>query len=334
MVIRFADNMISNIGDSGFIVRNRIPRVTQIAIAFLAIFLLIYLSYLSGNRLIFSATLFVLVATICVTTIVFAEKLRALVLASEFQNALLSSGIRLGTRFCIIVKNDGNIVYMDPGFYQTFPELQNSDIRTIEAILANTEVPEDLREDVKAVLDQKRSEQILLPFKKADGGIMNIVTTIDMLPRPKFYFVIRGRDYIEKRDNKAEEQTDQPQPVDLPPQNVAENNLDIIELARPLYDNTETVIIANKAGEVIFISPNFEQWLGYDKGEIIISSIKISQIFNQYIGNNMGKKSLGDFNGEVISQKKDRSLMPVEIKQTAINKDGEIIGISAAINLS
>ena len=332
MEIRFTDNMLSNIGDSGFIIRNRIPKALQISVGFFFASLLIYFGYSNGNKVIFISSLFIVMSLLCLVTIVFAEKLRTLVLASEFQSALLSSGIRLGTRFCLIVKNDGNIVYMDPGFYQTFPDLKNSNIRTIDDLLNGAEIPDTLKEDVKAVLEQKRSERILLPFKKSDGSIINIMTTIDILPRPKFYFVIRGRDYIEKRDNKPEEQIAK-EPVSYHTQNSFSNNLDLVELVRPLYTNNEQIIIANKSGAVVFISPSIEKWLGYEIGEIIQSEIRINQLFNKYIGNNLIKKSQGDFIGEVILERKDRSLMPLEVNQTAINQDGEIIGISAVINL-
>ena len=81
-------------------------------------------------------------------TIYFSARLRDLVLATEFQNAMLASAAQLSTRFCLITKRDGSIVYVDPGFQKLFPHFMQSNDRNIDGLLGGAGItaghhPED-----------------------------------------------------------------------------------------------------------------------------------------------------------------------------------------------
>ncbi len=87
------------------------------------------------------------------------------------------------------------------GFQKFFTSFVDSGSRTLKSLLAFTETAGgNGATGFSAILRQNKSDHLMLylPGRK-NGQPVNIMTSIDVIPRPKGYFIVRGRDYVEKR---------------------------------------------------------------------------------------------------------------------------------------
>lgn len=325
MTIRFSDNLISEIETSDFIVRNRIPRSAQIAIIFLAAFdIICFAAYILNDSSITAAFLIILMLSIGMLgfiTFYFINRFRKLILATEFQTAMLASAAQLGTRFCFIVNSEGMIFYVDPGFQKFFTNFIDSGSRTLKSLLAFAEVPAEPGNKLFTAIKQGKSDHLMLTFPGKDGQQVNVMTTIDVLPRPRGYSIIRGRDYVEKR---SQEKT----------VGIADDDKTTIALLdQSLYHLAGGILIANSNGRIVHVNGEFEKWLSYEPGEVVKSPIRIGQIFSQYAGHDPGVLFLNDFEGEVIIQRKDRTMISMKVQQKLLSSGNQAIGVSAFIDL-
>jgi two-component system cell cycle sensor histidine kinase/response regulator CckA len=316
MVTRFSDDLLNNTDGSDFIVRRRIPLAMQIMLVFLVAFVAIYVSASfmggTGSKALFFLTLTLSIGTLTGLAIYFSARLRDLVMATEFQNAMLASAARLSTRFCLIVKRDGSIVYIDPGFQKLFPHFMNSNDRNIEGLLAGAGIPRDMVQKIFLMLQQGENDRTLLSFRQDGGAMLQIMLSIDALPRPKGYFLLRGRDYIEKRTAE-------------PGAPAAETS----PLASALNLLPEGILVADGNSALTYVNRTLEEWLGFEPGEIFSRPYKVGHIFYQYGGRDAGRLVTDTFEGDIVLQRKDSSLITMHIRQASLGKSA---GISAAIS--
>jgi two-component system cell cycle sensor histidine kinase/response regulator CckA len=317
MAIRFSDNLSDNTDGSDFIVRKRIPVPVQIILIFAVAFVAIYTTGCiisdTGGRVTFIVTLILTIGSLTWFTVYFSSRLRDLVLATEFQNAMLASAAQLSTRFCLITKRDGSIVYIDPGFQKAFPIfLQNTD-RTIDGLLSGTGIAKEVIHKIILTLQQNLSDRVLLNFREGDGAAFQIMMTIDPLPRPKGYLLLRGRDYVEKRSSDTQRTVQSPGSV----------------IAHALNALHEGILIADGSGTISYVNRALEEWLGFGPGEMLARPYnKTGHILYQYEGMDAGRLIGSDFEGDIVLQRKDRSLVTMEIRQSSL---GTGAGLSAII---
>jgi len=323
MTTRFTDNLLNNIEGNDFIVRRHGPAVIQLflifAIAFVAIYCTAFIMNDLGNKTLFFFTLALTIGSLGWFTILFATRNRDLVLATEFQNAILASATQLGTRFCLITKNDGSIVYIDPAFQKLFPHFMHSDSHTISRLFYNADIPKELSQKIYAALENNQNIRLLLPFKDASDNPMPMMVTVDVLPRPKGYFLFRGRDFIENRSTSQAE-------------TAAKDQVSALLLAQALYALPEGVIVANHTGIVTYVNHALEEWLGYSAGEIVNGALGLQDLFCQYPGKAKGEMVAKNFDGEVSLQRKNRTLVNMQVRQALLSENGEILGISAIVS--
>lgn len=325
MTIRFSDNVISEVEASDFVARNRIPRSIQIVIIFLAAFNIIcfsaYAMNESGISAAFLAILVLSIGTLGAVTFFFINRFRKIILATEFQTAMLASATQLGTRFCFIVNAEGVIYYVDHGFQKFFTSFVDSGSRTLKSLLAFTELPVEMGNKIFAILRQNKSDHLMLTFPGKNGQPVHIMTSIDVIPRPKGYFIIRGRDYVEKRSAEKSVGVHD------------DDKAALVLLEQSLYHVSGGILIANNNGRIIHVNGEFERWLGYATGEVVGSKLRIGQIFTQYAGHDSGILFLHDFDGEVFIQRKDRSVIPASVHQILLSVENQALGVSAVVDL-
>lgn len=330
MSIRFSDNIMASIEGSDFVVRNRIPRSIQILLIFIAAFDLICLSaYLTDDTSVnisFLVILMVSIGALCYATWFFLNRFRTLILATEFQTAMLASATQLGTRFCFIVNREGSIFYIDPGFQKVFSSFVASGSRTLKELFLFIEASQELQDKILATLKRNKSDHVILNLKDTEGNDMSLVTTVDVIPRPKGYFIIRGRDYVEKRtsdkapaDNKDAEKNQF-------------RNLFLL-LDKTLYTLSGGLLVADTHGNIVSISAELEQYLGYTPGEVIMFHIPFAQIVQQYTGHDAGTFLLNDFDGQVTFRRKNTSTVALQVHQVLVGDDSQTLGISTAVHL-
>jgi two-component system cell cycle sensor histidine kinase/response regulator CckA len=320
MATRFSDDLANNVKDTDFIIRKRYPLIIQLLVIFSVSFVAIYLSAFImndlGSKVFFFITLAIIIGSLNIFTILLILRNRDLVLATEFQNAMLASAAQLSSQFCLITKRDGAIVYIDPAFQKFFPLFMRSDNRTVDSFLLGEDVPEDIIKAVFATLENNVSDRILIPFKDSTGTAMPMMVTIDILPRPKGYFLFRGREYVEKRRLSGE----------------SINSANALLLAHAINELSEGMLAADTNGVVAYLNQTLEEWLGYNEGEIIASSLNLKDIIYQYAGNEAGKITQGNFQGEVVLRHKNKTLITLQLQQLLLMDNDKPLGISAVFN--
>lgn len=323
MSIRFSDNKINFAAESDFVIRNRIPRTVQVLLVILAIFDLVCLvAYVNDDDNISITLLIALVVGLGLlgyTMVYFLNRFRNLIVSTEFQTAMLASANQLGTRFCCIINREGLILYVDQGFQKIFPSFMASGSRTLQELFMFIETPVELRGRMLATLKRNKGDQVVLSFKGAEGSMVSLVTTMDVIPRPKGYFIIRGRDYIAKRTDE------QPGIAQRNPQDVSR----LLEATLQQMDSG--VVVADNHGKITYINSMLEQWLGYGAGEILQQKASLVQIFHQYVGHDVGWMPFADYDGQVVLRRKNATHATMRIHQKLLGDDNQTIGVSALV---
>lgn len=317
MVIRFTDNILENIEGTGFVVRRRVPRTTQIVACFIIAFILICMAYILSElwktKPVFTFTLIVVISLLCWGTFRIITATRRLVMSSEYQNAMFASAAQIGARFCLVAHKSGSIVYIDPGFQAIFPHFVTGDSRTVTSLLTYANVPEHLARKIVSIMQKNSSETIMLPITGTDNNSIDIFVNIDPIARPKGYFIIRGRDYVRKREEDAETIREKQMMYDH-----------YQLLGKSLYSLPGGIVIAGSKEEIIFANHEMEQIIGYKTEEMVRSGMMLEDILENYNPINAGKA----FEGNVTLLKNNNREQTVKIKQVPLlDKDSKVIGV-------
>ncbi|MEZ5691966.1 MAG: PAS domain-containing protein [Rickettsiales bacterium] len=327
MTIRFAeslpikDDTIAIDDNHDFVVRKRRPLWQTLCIMFAAVLpITILLSFFVENTVIFGQVLFVLLISVGTYVVVVIQKNRDLVLATEFQNALLSSALSSSNKFCLIIKDDGSISYIDRSFQQMFPDFYKEPRRAIDVLLERGQVSKDDRKIVFNALENRVHKKVILDITDAKGKAYKIVMSIEPIPRPKGFMLLRGREYIEKRVLGLTQQN-----------NDNSNGLiftnDNIALFSYLTDSMNIgAYLTTSFDNITYVNLTLEQWLYYDEGEIIRNGLSFKNLISQstegeYIGD------IKSFNGELNLRKKLGGEIKVTLEQSPLyDEQGSITG--------
>lgn len=305
-------------GSSDFVVRKR-PIGIRLSLLFASAIMAIYgialiMGY-SGNKGILLVVLMVVFGIVGWVVVIDMTRNRDLVTATEFMNALLSSAAMLSLRFCLIIKSDGSIVYVDPGFQKNFPEFMRSGNQTIHALFMGTEFTHKASNKIAALLEKNENGRVVIPFKDAASeNFSSVMISVDLLPRPQGYVLLRGRNYIESRADSSKEAT-------------------ISLLAQALNLLTEGIVLADATGKVTHSNSVFDTLLGYQSGELAASSQTLDKIYQHYDESHAGEAVIGAFRGEATFRTKSGLPLVLWICQT-IHYDvkGMPIGVSVFVN--
>jgi PAS domain S-box-containing protein len=140
-----------------------------------------------------------------------------------------------------------------------------------------------------------------------------IMLSVDALPKPRGYFLLRGRDYVQKRSAIPGEAARQ----DLQP-----------ALMAALQSLPEGILVTDATGNITYANRALEQWLGFEAGGLTSRTLKIGQILYQYEGQDVGRMIAANFSGTVTLQRKDRSLVTAQISQASLGRSS---GVSAIL---
>lgn len=324
MLSRITDPNIREASKKDFVIRQRVPKIWQIFTLFVFFYSIIVFATEMLTHVESRAPFYIIVAFIVGAltwfTIFFEQRSRDLVLATEFQNALFASATGLNTKFCLITKKDGTIVYFDPGFQRMFPDFLKMEQRAIDLLLEIGGATQEDSRKVLSALDKGVFDKIIFSLKTSDGTRAKIILTIDPLPRPSGFFLFRAREYVEQRSTVAK-------------QEVAVRAEVAPTLTSAMLHNLNDGVYATSAsGNIQFINYMLEEWLGYDQNEVLSRQLSIEDIIYQ-----MDKKSgeniqLASFNGEVQLQKKNGSLLRAWLDQEVLlSPSGQVLGCSALV---
>ncbi|MBN67617.1 MAG: hypothetical protein CMM94_08665 [Rickettsiales bacterium] len=237
-----------------------------------------------------------------------------LVMATEFQNLLFASAASMGSEFCMFIKRDGTIVYSDNGLRTMFPDFAAEGDRALEALLAEGDVSREDADKIFQSLTRNSRERLVFPMRDGEGARRSYIITIDPIKRPSGFFVVRGREYVDARGAV----------VELPP------FLDVLSIEKIQHTLDHCPLgmyVTDLAGQILYANHELDALLSYHQGELSSGNKTLRDLIYQVGDHPIGEYELDDFQGEVLLQRKNGSLLKTYLKQILIrDNEGKVTG--------
>lgn len=324
MPIRFADLDMDTSGTRDFIMRSRIPTIIQLLLIFIvALVASVSVTVHVADKVVIMMTLLLLFCAVGGYVAMILQRSRDLVLATEFQNTMFASALGTDNKFCLIIKTDGTIVYMDQAFQGIFPDFLRQPQRTIGSLLQYGNVNHVEKEKILAVIGRGVYDKVIFDIRASNNEDYKIVMSVEPILRPTGYILLRCREYIEQR--VAEDK--------MAFKNIPLFSKSTISLFSYVMDTMSMgLYMAGPGGNIIYANPLLEQWLGFREGEITSGNLSLQDIIYQD-GKRAGAIDPNDYEGTVTLQKKVGGLMKAFINQKVIRDDvGKVIGCTALVH--
>ncbi|MEQ1790645.1 MAG: PAS domain-containing protein, partial [Rickettsiales bacterium] len=267
MAIRFSDILspahISQTVDNrqDFVVRKRRPLWQTFFIMLASVLpVSIFLSVFIRDTIFFSQALLVILVSLGTYVFLVVQRSRDLVLATEFQNALLSSALGHSNKFCLIIKDDSTISYIDPSLQKMFPNFYKEPRRAIDVLLEQGQVSKEDRTIVFAAIERRVRSKVIFDIVDTQKKNYRIMMSIEPIVRPKGFMLLRGREFVEKRV--------------LGPQSPENNKLPIfnetnISMFSYITDSMDIgAYMIDLLGKITYANLTLEQWLDFDEKEL------------------------------------------------------------------
>lgn len=189
---RSADVLVGSKNAKDFIVRKRKPSLPQVFINCLAVLVgALLIAYNVYDRLALASILFILGGGISWYVTVQVQRNRDLAQATEFLNALIASALGMNHKFCVIVGQDGQIVYFDRHFQDMFPSFIEQPNRMLADFLEHASVAAPDREKITRMVEQGGRDKVALEI---GNDHQKIALSIAPIPRPSGFVLLRGQD--------------------------------------------------------------------------------------------------------------------------------------------
>jgi hypothetical protein len=122
------------------------------------------------------------------------EKLKKHKESIEFMNALFSSALGAGWKFCCIVKSTGDIVFYNRPFQSIFPAYIKQNNRTLESLLTLYNVPQADRDIINGFIFSTSAGSISITLPAVESAeSQTFAVHIEPIERPTGFFLIRGK---------------------------------------------------------------------------------------------------------------------------------------------
>jgi len=315
MALRYTDFRAETRGTQDFVIRHRVPTIWKLIGLFLASMIVtvsVLVSSMDKGPVIF---------LLCMTigglgwyVLLQIQRSRDLVLATEFQNALFASALGINNKFCLIIKREGHIVYMDNSFQQMFPDFAGERTHTIATLVKHGHVAPEDKDRIFAAIDQGVFAKVIFDIRAADKHFHRVVMSVEPIVRPEGFILLRGREFVETRASEALAPEFKHNPL---------LNKSSITLFSYIMDKMNMgVYMTDPGGSIIYANPTLEQWLSFQEGEVMSGNLSLKDIVYQE-RSQPGGISPDDFEGEVMLQKKLGGRMKAFINQKVIRSDGD-----------
>lgn len=243
-----------------------------------------------------------------------------LVMATEYQNLLFSQVIALGCSFCLIVRRDGTITYANEGLATVFPGFSYAESKALEGIFELGGVRAADRERIMGAIHSGYGEHLIFPIFNQNNEKKDYIITVEALPRPSGFSIIRGREYLGKRSG-----------AQMMPDILRSTSIDKIDR---LLSTTPTAHYTTDAyGRFEYVNPAFELLFGYESGDILESKLSIHHLIFS-LGNQVltEESSLSDYGGNAtIAHKRGTRSIHGIVQYTLRDAAGKIIGATGSI---
>lgn len=322
--MRFSEISSLAPGQMDFEPRERRAQVGSIVRAFFAVALLTSLiAYLPAFDSISPAAPFiaiVLTAILCLVVVRRQQINLDLVMATEYQNMLFSTVLSLGCSFIIIVRRDGTIVHASDGISNIFPNYSYGEAQALEGVFEQGVVRRVDRERILAAIHSHTSEYLIFPIFDKYSEKKEYVLTVDPLPRPAGFSVIRAREYLGVRSGSM-----------LLPDVLRSTSVD--KLDHLLSSTGVALYTTDPFGRFEYVNPAFEQLFGYEPGAVLASKLHVHHLVFS-LGNQVltEEYSLNDYTGEATIAHRSGTRYGVNITQQLLrDANGKLVGATGSI---
>ncbi len=122
------------------------------------------------------------------------EKLKKHKESLEFMNALFSSALGAGWKFCCIVKSTGELVFYNRSFQTVFPAYLEQTNRTLEGWMRSCSLEQYDCDIIKNFIQTSTAGTVNISLKDAGSDVVEpVVFHIEPIERPTGFFLIRGK---------------------------------------------------------------------------------------------------------------------------------------------
>lgn len=176
-----------------FVARKRdvtLKKIYNICLA--ALITVLGVAILVYNNTLLGSMMCVIVGSITLSLGRQIEKQQKVLHATEFMNALFASVIGSGSLFCMVVRADGEIMYLNRGTQDMFPTFLDQPVRHLDLLLSMHNVPEEHRGKIAALIAQQNAEKIGVTIEDGEKKSRAITLSIEPILRPKGFTLIRG----------------------------------------------------------------------------------------------------------------------------------------------
>ena len=324
MEARYTDLTPLTNGAQDFVIRKRTPSPLQLVVIFVITWFTIISILMSiEDKFILAVFLVLLVSGIGWYVVLQIQRNHDLLLATEFQNALFASALGLNNKFCMIIRRNGSIIYLDRMFQEMFPDFVRQPQRSIDTLLQQGKVSREDSEKIFSSIERGVYEKVVFDIRGADNKFTKIVMSIEPIMRPSGFILLRGREYIEAR---AADANGKISPASLMSRNT-------ITLFSHVMDTMNMgVYMTGPTGSLIYVNPVLEHWLGFKDGEILSNNLSLQDLIYQG-GTRPEQIEPDNYEGEVTLQKKTGGMMKSFINQKIIrDNEQKIMGCTALVH--
>ncbi|MGE3714547.1 MAG: PAS domain S-box protein [Alphaproteobacteria bacterium] len=322
MPTRYTDMDLNTNGASDFVVRQRQPAISHVvSIIFIVLMIAISTAVFVADKYLLTALLVTILGMVGWYIVIQVQRNHDLLLATEFQNALFASALGLNNKFCIIIRRDGNIVYLDRAFQEMFPDFLKQSRRTLDVLLEQGRVEQDEVNRIFSAIEQGVYEKVVFNIRGAGKKYYKIVMSVEPIMRPSGFIMLRGREFVEKRNTFKDDNTN---PI------LSEST---ITLFSHVMDTMNMgIYMTDPSGNIIYANPVLENWLGFEPGEIVSMNMGLGGIINHNQPDSTHIEP-EDFEGEVRLNRKIGGYMKAFINQKVMrNTQDKIMGCTAIIH--
>lgn len=176
-----------------FFIRNRGASIQQVLVLVMVTILIGTATMTINEKLAATSIVFVLFGCISWYLTLDVRNNLDLVKATEFQNAIFSSALGMNHDFTFIVTvKDHNIFYLDRPFQNIFPHFFGQKERSLAFFLEQAKASEENRKTLHSLLESGNAQNMVLEVE-IEGKPTKVALSIEPIPRPKGFMVIRGR---------------------------------------------------------------------------------------------------------------------------------------------
>lgn len=307
-----------------FVKRSRHGSVKTIAVAYLCLMGLVVISILAREHFPSITALIIVVCVLMGAMLAHAvytlQRNFDLITEIEFQNALFSSSIAKHADFCLIVHSDGHFAYADRGFARVFPGFTIRE-RSLQNLLEASGVARSDAERLYDAIKCRRRDWFMFTLTDAEGKTRQMILNLYPLPRPDGYFLIQGREVVERRGGNR---TDKPAKAIAGP-----------TFRYMLYLFNEMpmgAFVLSPGGHLRVANRVLERWLDYGEGEMADKELTFEDILYKADNSEQPDYSMKEYIGPVQFARKNGSLFKGRLEQHVVqDEEGGVLAVIGMI---